>query len=112
MGPNFVYKSHRFEKNGVFELIGQTGKTIEFIKEDLPRIKQLNLLTVKETLNGVKKLMKFYENDENIFNLIIDILLSFKFENGPDAEKWEEKRAVIFQEFPITEARVENLNFG
>ena len=65
----------------IFKIIEETGKSLEYIIEDLPRLKNLNLLTQKWTLDGIKELLNFYENDEKIFQTIIFILASLELDN-------------------------------
>jgi len=77
-----------------FDIIHQTGRATEYISEDLPKMKELKVLTTNRTLYGLQKLMKYYEMDEKTFATIVNILLNFKFENDPNGEKlWNEEIA-------------------
>jgi len=74
-------------------------------KEDIPRLKNLDLITEKRSIDGIEKLIKFYEKDATTFATIISILLDLKYENNPEKEiLWKTKRSEIFDQFPITEA--------
>jgi len=85
-----------------FQIIDETGKTLANIKEDLPRIKNLNLLTDEWTLDGIKELVKFYEKDETIFRTILFILMNLKLDNDPEKEiLWAKKLSEISEQFPV-----------
>ena len=100
---NAIWCGRNYEK--AFEIIEETGKSLEYINKDLPRLKNLNLLTEQPTLNGIKQLIKFYEKYEQILGTIMFILLNLKFDNDPEKEQlWTKKRSEIIEQFPIAKA--------
>ena len=87
-----------------FEIIRKTGRALEYIMEDIPRMKELKLLSETGTRDGLEKLMKYYEKEELPFNIILNILLNFKFDNSPNMERtWRENIKHIFLPFPVLE---------